>query len=120
MIYDRFKGQCTTGVLELLENNNIDVVLIPANCTDRLQPLDVSVNKAAKNFMRERFQSWYADQIQKQIADGTDAVPVDLKLSRMKPLSAKWFVELSDYLKVNPSIIVNGFKEAGIAAAIED
>ena len=67
VIYDKFKGQCTPAVLELLEENNIDIVLVPANCTDRLQPLDISINKAAKNFMRDQFQRWYAEQIQQQV-----------------------------------------------------
>ena len=44
VIFDRFKAQCTANVLEALEENHILVVLVPANCTDRLQPLDVSVN----------------------------------------------------------------------------
>ena len=56
VIYDKFKGQCTSAVLELLEENNIDIILVPANCTDRLQPLDIRVSKAAKNFMRDQFQ----------------------------------------------------------------
>ena len=34
----------------------------------------------------------------------------------MKPLSARWFVKLSDYLKAHPDIIKNGFKGAGITA----
>ena len=34
VIYDRFKRQCTPSVLELLEKNDIDLVLVPANCTD--------------------------------------------------------------------------------------
>ena len=43
VIFDRFKAQCTANVLEALKENHILVVLVPANCTDRLQPLDVSV-----------------------------------------------------------------------------
>ena len=113
VIYDKFKGQCTPAILELLEQNNIDIVFVPANCTDRLQPLDVSVNKAAKNFMRDQFQRWYAEQIQQQVHDNVKT-PVDLRLSIVKPLSARWFVQLSDYLKAHPDIIKNGFKGAGI------
>ena len=64
VIYDMFKGQCTPAIIDLLKQNNVDIVFVPANCTDRLQPLDVSVNKAAKNFMRDQFQRWYAEQIQ--------------------------------------------------------
>lgn len=43
-IFDVFKGQCTDDVLKMLEHNNIERVLVPANCTDRLQPLDLSIN----------------------------------------------------------------------------
>ena len=64
VIYDTFKGQCTPAILELLKENNIDIVIVPANCTDRLHPLDVSVNKVGKNFMWDQFQRWYAEQIQ--------------------------------------------------------
>ena len=31
LIFDNFKGQCTTELLKLLDSN---VILIPANCTD--------------------------------------------------------------------------------------
>jgi hypothetical protein len=67
VIYDTFRGQCTPAILQLLEENHVDIVFVPPYCTDRLQPLDVSVNKAAKNFMRDQFQRWYADQIQQQV-----------------------------------------------------
>ena len=48
IIFDNFKAQCTSAFLTKLDHNNINVVLVPPNCTDRLQPLDVSVNKAIK------------------------------------------------------------------------
>ena len=67
VIYDKFEGQCTPAILQLLDENNIDTVYVPANCTDRLQPLDITVNKSAKNFMREQFHRWYAEQIQQQV-----------------------------------------------------
>ena len=77
-----------TSCIELFEENNIDIVLVPANCTDRLQPLDISVNKAAKNFMCDQLQRWYAKQIQQQVHDNVKN-PVDLRISIVKPLSAK-------------------------------
>ena len=67
VIFDRFKGQCTEAVLKMLEENHIDILLVPANCTDRLQPLDISVNKAVKDFLRNEFQGWYAIQVQIQL-----------------------------------------------------
>ncbi len=52
VIFDKFNGQTTEEVFKLLEGNSIMYVIVPPNCTDRLQPLDVSVNKAAKEFLR--------------------------------------------------------------------
>ena len=39
-----FKGQITPAVNDLLDDNDIQVCLLPPNTTDRLQPMDVSVN----------------------------------------------------------------------------
>ena len=50
VIMDNFKGQITSAINKLLEANNIHGVLLPPNTTDSLQPMDVSVNKPAKDF----------------------------------------------------------------------
>ena len=109
-IFDVFKGQQTGNVTSILEKNNIYAVNIPANCTDKLQPMDLSVNRAAKEFMRNKFSEWYAEKVQKQLDTGVTA-SVDLKMSTMKPLGARWLISLFDYLKNNNSIIKNGFKD---------
>ena len=70
-IFDVFRGQQTPAFYELLEKNNINHINVPANCTDKLQPLDLSVNKPLKDEMKQRFQSWYADEVQKQLANET-------------------------------------------------
>lgn len=51
-IMDNFKGQTTDQVFSLLESHNIHVTLLPPNCTDVLQPMDISVNRPAKAFMK--------------------------------------------------------------------
>ena len=48
VIFDEFSGHVTNGVLSLLKANNIFYVIVPPNCTDTLQPLDVSINKPAQ------------------------------------------------------------------------
>ena len=54
----------------------------------------------------------YALAVQKQLDSGAEEVtPVDLRLSIMKPLGARWLLSLYDYLKNNRSIIKNGFKD---------
>ena len=70
VLMDNFSGQTTTSLLEKLEEKGIVVVMIPAGTTDRLQPLDVSTNKAAKDFMREKFRHWYAQEVEKQLHGG--------------------------------------------------
>ena len=113
-IFDVFKGQQTEDVTKLLEENNIHVVSVPANCTDRLQPMDLSVNKSVKEYMRSKFRDWYSMQVQHQLDEGEEISPVDLRMSTMKPVGARWLVSLYDYLKENSSIVENGFKAAGL------
>ena len=48
VLFDCFRGQCTDEVKKLLADNNILTVKIPANCTDKLQPMDVAINKPMK------------------------------------------------------------------------
>ena len=82
--------------------------MIPPNITDRLQPLDVSVNKSVKEFLHQKFHSWYAESV------STKNEPVDLYISVVKPLGTKWLVDLYDYMKTKLEIIRNGYKEIGI------
>ena len=108
-IFDRFHGQCTDNTLGLLHTNNVCVVIVPPNCTERLQPLDVSVNKAAKECMRRQFHSCYSNQVCENLKKGNVNESIDLKMSVVKPLSAKWMLCLHDYMKSKPDIIRNGF-----------
>ena len=113
VIFDTFRGQCTEQIFSKLENS-VHVLIIPANCMDRLQPLDLSVNKA-KEFLHTQFSNWYADQICNQLHQGVKPVKsVDLRLSIIKPLGARWMIALYDYFKSKPEIAKNGFKETGI------
>ncbi len=68
-IFDHLRGQLTPKVTECLEKYNIQSILVPACCTDRLQPSDISVNKSANVFLRTEFQTWYADQVKQQYGD---------------------------------------------------
>ena len=57
VIFDCFKGQCTQRILSLLSSNNIHIAVVPGNCTDSLQPLDVSVNKVVKRFFTRKIST---------------------------------------------------------------
>ena len=111
LIFDNFKAQTTSSMLKLLDSYSINVALLPAN---RLQPLDLSVNKTAKDFLCSKFQDWYAKQLCSQLQEGSETPAVDLRLSTVKPLSAGWIESMYNYFKTKPEIIKNRFKEAGI------
>ena len=64
VLFDNFSGQCTE---EMLDANNINCVIIPANCTDQLQPM--------------QFQGWYAEEIIAQSTAESQMERVDLCLS---------------------------------------
>jgi len=126
-IFDVFRAQMGEDFLDFLFENNIKVVYVPACCTDILQPLDVSVQKAVKHHVRQSFEDWYADKIVKQInenkgSESEDEViqPVDLSLTRLKPLSAKWLVKMVQHIKNNPEIVRSGFRETGISDTLAE
>ena len=52
LIYDVFRGQTTDKFLNVLKDNNILSTKIPPNMTHVFQPLDFTVNKFAKDFMK--------------------------------------------------------------------
>ena len=126
VIMDNFKAQITQKVYELLNSYDIHTCVLPPNTTDRLQPLDVAVNKPAKDFLRRRFDEWYAQQVMLQLEGKSDEEievfdldPIDLSMARMKEVSADWLVQMADYIGENPSFLVNGFIKAGITGALD-
>ena len=120
-IFDCFKGQVTDEVVNVLEEHNIDLVIIPAKCTDRLQPLDQNFNKTAKSFLQRQFQDWYANEISTKFNTSTGTLDdlVDLSTSRMKNVGVPWLIHLYEHLSDNPLNIVNGFLAAQIPQSID-
>ena len=125
VIMDNFKGQITTSVSSLLEDNNILVTLLPPNTTDLLQPMDISVNKPAKEYLRREFEKWYSEEVMKQLEgkdlenlEEAELEPINMGMPILKEIGAKWLVGMAEYLSDNPQFVVNGFLHSGIAAAI--
>ena len=118
-LYDCLRGQTTDEFKSLLEKHNIITVPIPANCTDKLQPMDISINKPMKDALKKKFQSWYAAEIQKQLKEvPVDKVKVDLTAAAIKPKSACWFFSAWHSIEERPEMAINGFRKAGILDAL--
>ena len=92
-IFDNFHGQTTDVILSLLRSHNIVPIQLPANCTDKLQPLDISVNKPMKDHLKSKFQQWYAQEVKKQLETVPfGQVKVDVGLQVIKSPSANWII----------------------------
>ena len=125
-IMDNFSAQCTDDIIALFESYGIDTVYVPANCTGELQPMDISVNKPVKTFLKDEFQSWYAKEMLTQV-DHTSTKqtdinfkPITFPMGRMKPIAAKWIIDAVHYIYAHPVLIRNGFRAAGITNAIKE
>ena len=120
LIFDVFKGQTTSAVNDLLKKNDIIAIHVPNNHTNLFQPLDISVNKSAKCFIADKYQDWYAENVLQQLNRVVAAhdVKVVVKLSIMKPLHAKWIIEMFHQLKLSKQIVISGFRKAHITEAV--
>ena len=121
IIMDTFKGQDNEEIKNLCTRNNCELVIVPHNLTNKFQPLDLTINQKAKKFISNKFNAWYAEKVSKQLMNGRALgdVKVSLKLSDLKPLHAKWIVDMYGYLKLQNESIVKGFEKAGILEAVE-
>lgn len=59
------------------------------------QPLNLTVNKFAKMFAKQRFSEWFSRQIEIDLENGQelDDIQIDYRLSNLKPLYAKWLID---------------------------
>ena len=119
-IFDNFRGQTTTGILSHLKSCHIVLIQLPANCTDKLQPLDISVNKPMKDHLKRNFQQWYAQEVTKQLqTTPLSQVKVDVTLQVAKTPSATWIMSGWQALEKRPEVAINGFRKSGVLDAIK-
>ena len=77
---DALKGQTTKKIYQLLEANNV--------YTNKLQPMDLSVNKTLKDFMKEEFNEWYSSVVYETL-EAENPTPADLRMAVMKLMAIK-------------------------------
>ena len=67
--------------------------------TDLLQPLDLTVNKAAKDYTKQKFSNWFICQINTGLENGQELgdIEIDYRLSVLKPFHAKWINNNAKY-----------------------
>ena len=97
------------------------LLFLPANTTDSLQPLDLSINEVPKD-LRNKFRHWYPNEVSRSLQNEpeNEVVPVNMQAGVMKELRAMWLVAFYDHVCSHPDLVVIGFKEAGIVDALEN
>jgi hemerythrin-like domain-containing protein len=65
MILDFFSAQLGEDFRQLMLSKNLVFVYVPTNCTSKLQPMDLSVQKCVKDRMRNSFEDYYAELVAK-------------------------------------------------------
>ena len=83
-------------IWEILHQNHCEIVIMPHNLTNKFHPLDLSVKKAAKASVSQKYNFSMANENSKQLKKEIVApdVKVSLLFSVTKPLHAKWIVDL--------------------------
>ena len=86
--------------------------------THLFQPLDLTVNKFAKDYMKQKFSEWFSRQIDLGFDNGQelDDIKIDYRLNVLKPLHGKWLISLYNHMTTSggKEIMVSGWKKSGI------
>ena len=78
MRMDIVKGQDNDEEPKLCCKNNCALIIVPHNLANRFQPLDITLNKPAKSFIKDKYNMWYTEQVAKQLNKGKD--PADIEV----------------------------------------
>ena len=118
LVMDSFRCHIMDSVKKRVRQANAETAVIPGGCTSILQPLDVSINKPFKGWLRA---SW-----QEHIRAETTRVDLARKAgdmaAKVKPASKQqlvdWIVAAVGKLREKPELIQKSFVVTGITPAL--
>ena len=91
--------------------------------THLFQPLDLTVNKVAKDFTKKKFSEWFSRQISIGLENGQELedVEINYRLSVLKPLHATCLISFYDYISSSggKAVIASGWRKLGIFDPVE-
>ena len=122
LILDVFRGQMTSEVTTLLQENNIFFVTGPNNMTHLFQPLDLTVNGFCKSYLKRKFAQWFAQQFDRQLAlfKKVEVIEMKFQLTEIKPIHANWISQFYNHMSTDEGskVIINSWKKSGISDAV--
>ena len=83
------------------------MVNIPPGCTSKVQPLDVSINKPFKDYLRTQCGKYRDENIELYISN-------KLTASKRRVLVTKLVAEAWEKIKTNKEMIIRAFTKCGI------
>ena len=110
LVWDMFRAHCCDSVKEKLKEYRTRQAVIPGGCTSVLQPLDVSINKPFKTYLRKLWNTWMVSGEKEFTKSGAMKRP---GLS----LAVQWVKEAWE--SISEDIIIKSFKKCGISNALD-
>ena len=101
------RAQQTATVKRMLQSKNTVLVNIPPACTSKFQPLDMSINKPFKDYLRTQFEKHRDENIEFYISNRLTA-------SKRRVLVTTWVAEAWEKIKTNKEMIIRAFTKCGI------
>lgn len=102
-----------------LEYPWICVLFIPANCTSKLQPADVILQRPLKAGFTMHFKQWSASSIQCQIQNGAPQIQLDLTIGTLREHLCTWLLESWKDVGDRREMIVRGWEKCGLTRPFE-
>ena len=107
----------------LLRENKVVYEHVPNNMTADFQVLDLTVNKWVKGTIMDKFSKWLEETLRKELDAGRslDETSIKFKLTTMKPLHARWVIDVLNQLSSfeRKKVILAGWNVSGISDALE-
>ena len=107
LILDSFSAHVTNSVKKRLKEINTVPLVIPGGCTSKIQPLDVSLNKPFKAFVRTHWSEYIIGQSESVVSTQKLKPP-------QKADVADWISDALRQLQEKPDMISRSFAACGI------
>ena len=107
LFLDTFSAHLTDKVQKAFKESNTTVLVIPGGCTSILQPLDVSINKPIKSYLRNMWLQYMLEHSSDQIIKKPP-----------KQLIVDWVEEANEKLDSNLCIVKKSFLVTGLSNAL--
>jgi DDE superfamily endonuclease len=105
----------TPAVLQLLKENNIVVVIVPARCTDEMQECDTVINKPFKSGIKAAFRDFLHNDFN-SFKEDKELWAIKLTMGKLKPHIVTMVETGMNVIRseANASVIQNAFETHGM------